>query len=72
MTTKKIKFTMNQLVKLMGMTQKDLAKEMGLSESAVFKKLNNKSSWKAIEVGFILDLAKDKLDYDLSLDNLQL
>lgn len=71
MTTKKITFSINQLVLLMGLTQKELADKMELSESAIHKKLNKKSKWKAVEVGFILHLANDQLGYDLRLEDLE-
>ncbi len=71
MTSKQMKFTLNQLVKLMGLTQKELGNLMELSESTIFKKLNNKSSWKATEVGFILHLAKERLGYDLKIEDLE-
>lgn len=72
MTDKNIKFTVNQLIKLMDMTHKELAIVMGLSESAIFKKVNKKSSWRALEVGFILNLVNEKLGYNLKLEDLEI
>lgn len=51
---------MNERLKSLGITQGDLAEQLGLSSSAISMKLHGHRPWKREEIDAVLELAREK------------